>query len=117
MFPPPESIPAMFTRSPQGALGVEVRVLVQGDLPPRMLVAENVAAMPAMVASLEEAEGFVADGVIADWGGGVGFPVLACGRAGDGREVGVLEGDCLFVFGEFSQGARGLSLDVRGTPA
>ncbi len=63
-----------------------------------MLPAEDVPAMAAMVPALEEAEGFLAGGPVADGGVGVGFPVVALGGVGDGGEVaGVHGGD--FGFG------------------
>lgn len=63
-----------------------------------MLVAEDVAAVSAVMPALEEAEGFVADWVVADRGVGVGFPVFARGWAGDGGEVFVFLGYGLLVF-------------------
>ena len=83
--------------------------MVQRDLVRRMYVAKHVPAMPAMVATLEEVEGFLAGGRIADEGVGVGFPVVTRGHAFDGGEVFVvdIEGFIVivrgFVFGDSFQ--------------
>lgn len=67
-----------------------------------MRVAEHMPAVSAMVPSLQEREGGLAHGCIADQGVGVGFPVFACGWAGYGAEVVGWDGG--LVFGDFSEG-------------
>lgn len=93
--------------------------MVQRDLVARVLVAEYMPAVAAMVSPLEEVEGFVAGGRVADGGVGIGFPVLTRGCAFDGWEVfgGGGGGDCGgFVFGDFAEGAFALG-GCCGTPA
>ena len=80
-----------------GAVRVELGVLVERDGVVRVRVAEDVAAVAAVVAPFEEGEGFLADGRVADGRVRVGFPVGARGYAGDvgegeGREDGGLGG-------------------------
>lgn len=67
-----------------------------------MRVAEDMPAVSAMVPSLQEREGGLAYGCIADQGVGVGFPVLARGWAGYGAEVVGWDGG--LVFGDFLEG-------------
>lgn len=69
---------------------MEFRVVVEGDLVLAVDVAEDVAAVAAVVAALEEVEGLVAGRGVADGGLGVGFPVRAAGDAFDGGQVGVV---------------------------
>ena len=66
---------------------MEPRVLVQRDGLPTVAIADHVPAVPAVVSPEEPREGCVADGAVR--GGGVGFPVAGCGRAGDGAQDGV----------------------------
>lgn len=65
-----------------------VPVLVERYLPYRVFSAKDVPAVPAMVPSLEESEGSLADWRVADRGVCVWFPMAARGWAGDFREVG-----------------------------
>lgn len=69
---------------------MEFRVVVEGDLVLAVGVAEDVTAVAAVVAALEEVEGLVAGRGVADGGLGVRFPVRAAGNAFDGREIGVV---------------------------
>lgn len=67
-----------------------------------MHVAEDVPAVAAVVPSLQQREGGLADGGVADQGVGVGFPVLARRWAGYGAEV--VGWDDGLVFGDFAEG-------------
>ncbi len=80
----------MLARPARRALGMEFRVVVEGDLVLAVGVAEDVAAVAAVVAAFEEVEGLVAGRGVADGGFGVGFPVRAAGDAFDGGQVGVV---------------------------
>ena len=90
------------------AQGVELSVLVEAEALGAVLGAEDVAAVAAVVAALEEVEFLLADVEVADLSVGVGFPVLAGGWTGDlgevsnggerGREV---------CFGDFGKGFGG----------
>ena len=71
-------------------LGVEIRLLIERDAIGGVLAAEDVAAVTAVVATFPDAEGFLADGEIADRGAGVRFPVVARRVPGDGGQVGGL---------------------------
>ncbi|KAL8797629.1 MAG: hypothetical protein Q9182_007165 [Xanthomendoza sp. 2 TL-2023] len=87
----------MPTRSTQHSHWVELCVLVQRDLEHGMGVAEDVAAMAAMVAALDEVEFLLAGWGVADEGMGVGFPVRfgrGCGDGGKGGFVFV----CIIVW-------------------
>lgn len=63
--------------------GMKIRVLIERDAIGGVLAAEDVAAVTAVVAAFPDAEGFLADGEIADRGAGVRFPVVARRVAGD----------------------------------
>lgn len=108
----------MLACPPRCTFRIEIRILIERDLPRRVLVAEDVAAMSAVVPSLEEAEGFVADWVVADGGVGVRFPVVPCGWASDRAKVVVFLCDVLLVFGHACEGTRLLfSAVCGGAPA
>lgn len=77
----------MPTGPPHRTVRVEFRIMVQRGLVARMLVAEDMPAMPAVVPPFKKVEGFMADRGVTDRGLGIGFPVLARGRAFDGREI------------------------------
>ena len=62
---------------------MKLRVLVERDGVMGVGAAEDVATVSAMVATLEEVEGSLADGRVADDGIGVGFPVGARREACD----------------------------------
>lgn len=59
------------------AIRMELGVLIQWDRKGGMRVAEDVPAVPAVVAPLEEGEGGLANGCVADQRVGVRLPVLA----------------------------------------
>lgn len=82
LAPPRVLVPAVLAGARLGALGVEFGLLVERDGEVGVRVAEDVPAVAAVVAALEEREGLLADGRVADGGVGVGFPVLARGQAG-----------------------------------
>lgn len=65
-----------------------VPFLVERYLPYGMLPAEHIPTVSAMMPSLEESEGFLADGRVANRGMGVWFPVPARGRTRDFGEIG-----------------------------
>lgn len=65
--------------------------MIERDREVGMPVAEYVAATAAVVSPLEETEGLLADGSVADYGVRVGLPVLFRGRSGHFREVYVLD--------------------------
>ena len=70
-------------------VGVVPRVLIERDLLPAVVVANDVAAAPAVVSTKEEREGYVADGTVLCrfvW-----LPVRGRRRASDDREVVELE--------------------------
>lgn len=69
---------------------MEFRIVVERDLVLAVGVAEDVAAVTAVVTAFEEVEVFVACRGVADGGLGVGLPVRAAGGAFDGGEVGVV---------------------------
>lgn len=90
-----------------GAFGVEVGVLIQGDLVGGMLVAEDVAAVATVMTALEKAEGLMAGSTVADLGIGVELPVIALGKTGHGGEivvVHVLQRGDEVIFGDFVEG-------------
>lgn len=88
VFFPFQVHPPTVSASPvESAVRVIVRVLIEGYLPHGMFPTEHVPTVPAMVASLEESEGILADGSIADGGLLVGFPMIAVWRTGDLGEI------------------------------
>lgn len=58
----------MLTRSAVGAVGMELGVVIERDLVLAMGIAEDVAAVTAMVAPFEEIEGLMACRSVADGG-------------------------------------------------
>lgn len=71
----------MQTRATGKAFRVVIRVLVEGDLEGRMLVAKDIAAAPAVVATTKGIEGLSTGSIIADIGGRIGLRrVLAGGH-------------------------------------
>lgn len=66
---------------------MEFDVLIQRNLPPRMLVTVDVAATPAVVSPLPQAEAFLTYWRVAYCGNDVQFPVRAVGEPGHGRKV------------------------------
>ena len=64
--------------------------MVERDLVLAMGIAEDVAAMTAVVAPFEKVERFVACGGVADGGIGIGFPMCAARGAFDRGEVGII---------------------------
>jgi hypothetical protein len=79
--PPPVLFPAVLARSRFGPVGVELCVLVEGDSVVGVGVAEDMATVAAMVTALEEVEGLLTDGRVANDRVGVGLPMSACGEA------------------------------------
>lgn len=60
MFPLAERAVATVTCAVQDSIGVEPGQLIETDLLGRVLPAEDATALPAVVAALEKAEGFLA---------------------------------------------------------
>lgn len=89
---PPQaiSIPAMLAPSAWRAFGMEFCIVVEGNLVLAVGVAEDMAAVAAVVAAFEKVKVFVACRGVADGGLGVGLPVRAAGGAFDWWEVGVV---------------------------
>ena len=57
------------------AFGMKIRFLIERDGVVGVGIAEDVATVAAVVAALEDREGFLADRRITNEGVGVGFPV------------------------------------------
>lgn len=87
-FPLRVHAPTVSASPVESPVGMIVSVLVQGYLPHGMLPAKHVPTVPAMMPSLEESEGFLADGRVADRGMGVWFPMAARGGTCDCGETG-----------------------------
>lgn len=66
-------MPAVLARSATGTLGMEIRILVEGNGMERMQIAENVAAAAAMMTPGEIGEGTCARRLVADGDGGIGL--------------------------------------------
>ena len=79
---------------------MKLRILIQWNCKRRMRVAEHMPAMPTVVSSLQQREGSLADGRIADQRIGVWFPTLA--RRWPCYCAQVVGGDRL-VFGDFPE--------------
>lgn len=110
-FPLAIPIPAVLASARWCAVGVELGGLVQRDGVGGMGVAEDEAAVPAVVAALEEGESFLADGGVADQGVCVGLPVLPRGESGHLGQI-VLSGfrqHCLSLTGGSRSPAHGTS--------
>ena len=76
-------LPAVLAGSRLGAIGVEFCVLVERNGVRGVVVAENVATMPAVMTALEQRKGFLAKRGVANGSVGVGLPVVSCGKARD----------------------------------
>lgn len=90
---------------------MELRIVVESNLIGGVLVAEDVAAMAAMVSTFEKVEGSMASGRVADRGVSVRFPVLAGGHPFNGEEVLIIY-ESSFILSDLPQWA--LFLDRGG---
>ena len=67
---------------------MKIRVLIDGDFFITMFLAENIPTYSTMVSPLKEAEGLLADGIVADRSVGIRLPMCARGWPCDFWKVG-----------------------------